>query len=84
MTEIEQKVRTKLNAELQPTYLELNDISDGCGSKFQAVIVSEKFVGKSRIERQRLVYTIIADEMKQIHAFSQRTLTPEEWEKEKK
>lgn len=30
----------------------------------------------------RLVNEILADELKLIHAFEQRTLTPEQWEKE--
>jgi stress-induced morphogen len=47
------------------------------------VIVSEKFIGKSLLERHRLVNSCLEQEIKQIHAFSQKTYTPEQWEKQK-
>ncbi len=31
----------------------------------------------------RLVNSVIEEEMKSIHAFTQKTLTPEQWEKQK-
>ena len=31
----------------------------------------------------RMVYAAIAEEMKTIHAFQMKTLTPDEWEKQK-
>lgn len=30
-----------------------------------------------------MVNSVIAEELKDIHAFTQKTLTPEQWEKEK-
>lgn len=58
------------------------DESDGCGGKFNVIIVSPDFEGKSILQRHRLVNTAIADELKTIHAFSQKTFTPEQWAKE--
>lgn len=55
------------------------DISCGCGAKFDSVIVSARFEGKSLIQRHRLVNDTIAAELKAIHAFSMRTLTPDQW-----
>jgi BolA protein len=47
---------------------------------FRVVIVSQQFAGAGRIERQRLVYAALADEMgPEIHALSMQTLTREEW-----
>ena len=57
-------------------------MSDGCGAKFDSIIVSDKFNGLPLIKRHRLVNELIADEMKVIHAFTMRTLTPEQWKKE--
>jgi len=34
------------------------------------VIISEKFTGLSRLAKHRAVLDVLADEMKQIHAFS--------------
>lgn len=50
------------------------------GGHFQVLVVSERFRGMSRVAAQRLVYAALADLMvKDIHALSMRTLTPEEW-----
>ena len=57
------------------------DVSDGCGAKFECIIVSALFDGKSMLERHRLVNQSLSEEMKSIHAFSMRTLTPNQWEK---
>ncbi|XP_003745607.1 uncharacterized bolA-like protein C8C9.11 [Galendromus occidentalis] len=77
-------LEAKLREKLQCTHVELSDLSDGCGQKFAAVIVSPQFVGKNLISQQRLVNAAIAEELEQIHAFTQKTYTPEAWEAVKK
>lgn len=62
------------------SFQEVIDDSDGCGGKFNAIIVSELFAGKSLLQRHRLVNTALSEELKTIHAFSQKTFTPEQWE----
>lgn len=57
----------------------MTDESDGCGGKFSAIIVSEQFAGKALLQRHRLVNTALQEELKTIHAFSQKTFTPEQW-----
>ena len=58
---------------------------DGDGAHFEAVIVSNVFEGKSRIQRQQAVYKALGGRMEsgEIHALSMRTLTPEEWSAER-
>jgi acid stress-induced BolA-like protein IbaG/YrbA len=52
----------------------------GDGQHFEAVIVSEVFRGKSRVQRHQLVYRALGDRMREeIHALSMQTLTPEDW-----
>lgn len=54
----------------------------GDGQHFEAVVVSDAFAGKSRIQRHQLVYGTLGDRMREeIHALSIKTYTPEEWEK---
>jgi acid stress-induced BolA-like protein IbaG/YrbA len=49
------------------------------GAHFDATIVSEAFVGKSRVQRHQLVYAALGDHMREaIHALSFKTLTPAE------
>lgn len=51
----------------------------GDGQHFEAVIVSDSFVGKSTLQQHQLVYRALGDKMKQeIHALSMRTLTPDQ------
>lgn len=65
-------------------FQEVVDESDGCGGKFSVIVVSKEFAGKSLIQRHRLVNAALADELKTIHAFSQKTFTPEQWESQSK
>ncbi len=80
-------IRTKLTAALSPSRLEIVDESHhhkghagarpNGESHFRVEIVSDAFRGKSRIERQRLVYAALADEMSHdIHALSLITRAP--------
>ena len=51
------------------------------GFHLEATIVSDHFVNKSLIDRHKIVYAALGDLMKhEIHAFSMKTLTVEEWE----
>ena len=52
----------------------------GDGQHFEAVIVSEAFRGKSRVQQHQLVYRALGERMREeIHALSMQTLTPEDW-----
>ena len=51
----------------------------GDGEHFEALVVSEAFRGKNRVQRHQLVYAALGERMREeIHALSMRTLTPEE------
>ncbi|TQK05514.1 BolA family protein [Herbaspirillum sp. SJZ107] len=61
---------------LDCTHLEV----EGDGQHFSAVIVSNAFTGKSRIQRHQIVYGALGDRMREeIHALSMKTLTPDEY-----
>jgi acid stress-induced BolA-like protein IbaG/YrbA len=52
----------------------------GDGAHFEAVIVSELFRGKRKVQQHQVVYKALGDRMREeIHALSMQTLTPEEW-----
>lgn len=89
--QIADRIRSKLTEHLAPQRLDVVDEShrhvghaghDGRGeSHFAVAIVSDRFVGRTRIERQRMVHAILADELAdRVHALSLRTLTPQEAE----
>ncbi len=53
----------------------------GDGRHFEAVVVSEEFAGKSRVQRHQQVFQTLGDRMREeIHALSIKTYTPQEWE----
>ena len=56
---------------------------DGSGeSHFRVTVVSGVFTGKNRVERQRMVYDLLSDEMEGgIHALSIKALTPDEYDR---
>ena len=72
-------LKEKLKKTLDAEHVEVEDLSGCCGMKFDAVIVSQQFEGKPILQRQRVVNQILAEEMKAIHAFSMKTLTPGQW-----
>ena len=52
----------------------------GDGHHFEAVIVSELFRGKNKVQQHQIVYKALGDRMREeIHALSMQTLTPELW-----
>ena len=58
-----------------------HNVPEGSESHFHVLVVSEKFSGLSLIKRHQMVHQLVATELKEkIHAFSQKTLTPEEFE----
>ena len=60
---------------------EVKDISGGCGQSFEVLIVSNVFDGKPLLQRHRLVNECLKEEISQIHAFTQKTYTPAQWDK---
>ena len=78
-----------LNSALRPTELELVDDSEqhrGHGgynaageSHFTLTIESPEFAGKSRVERQRMIYAALGELMRErIHALSIKATAPGE------
>ncbi|KAF2274842.1 bola-like protein [Westerdykella ornata] len=76
-------LRKKLEEQLDATYVEIEDMSGGCGQMFQAIIVSPQFAKKTTLARHRLVNGILKEEIAAIHAWTPKCHTPEEWEKKK-
>ena len=86
---VQTAIREKLKAALAPLVLEITDDSHRhaghAGARpegethFAVLIVSDRFQGKSRVERQRMVYGILRDELAgPVHALSLTTKAPGE------
>lgn len=86
---IRDTLERKITEALSPETLEIVDESHlhaghagarpGGDSHFKVLIVSDAFDGKSRVDRQRLINGLLADEFAAgLHALSLTTLTPTE------
>ncbi|GFQ93448.1 bolA-like protein 2 [Trichonephila clavata] len=53
----------EIKKELETTYILVEDLSDGCGAKFNAIIVTPKFEGVPLLQRHRMVNEILKEEM---------------------
>jgi len=84
---VAEAIRGKLNRRFQPVTLDIIDDSarhhghagahPGGESHFQVHIVAAAFAGLSRVERQRLVYEALAEELKgRVHALSVKAEAP--------
>jgi BolA family transcriptional regulator, general stress-responsive regulator len=89
MGPVQSTLRAKLSAAFAPVRLDIIDESHRhaghAGARpegethFRVEIVAAAFAGKSRVERQRLVYAALAEELKsRVHALQLTTRTPEE------
>ncbi|KAM8961525.1 bolA-like protein 2 [Pelodytes ibericus] len=79
-----ENLRQKLRRELQAEHVEVTDTSPNhCSTSFKVLVVSPLFEGKPLLQRHRLVNSCLAEELKEIHAFEQKTLTPSQWEQQK-
>lgn len=87
MSERSDRIETKLRDELNAIEIEVIDEShlhaghagarEG-GGHFRVEVVSERFAGLSRVAAQRLIFEILAEEMKgEIHALSITARAPD-------
>lgn len=71
-------IEQKIVAAIPDAVVELRDLT-GTADHWEATIVSAAFDGRSLIERHRMVFASLAEEMKgPIHALSLKTFTPAE------
>lgn len=56
------------------------------GRHFSATVISPEFAGKSRVQKQQLVYRTLNNHIQDgtLHAISIKTFTPDEWREQQK
>ena len=71
-----QSIEESIRSGLDVVHLEVR----GDGAHFEAIVVSPRFAGLSRVRRHQLVYAALGERMREeIHALSMKTFSPEEW-----
>jgi BolA protein len=89
MGHVAETIRRKLQEAFDPERLEVSDEShkhaghagapDGGESHFDVVITAAAFKGRSRVLRQRDVYSVLKDELSgPVHALSVKAIAPGE------
>jgi BolA family transcriptional regulator, general stress-responsive regulator len=83
---LKQRIEGKVKAVLDPQHMELvnesgnHNVPKGSETHFKLLLVTKAFSGKSLIERHRMVYALVDQELKEgLHALALQTYTPEEW-----
>ncbi|NQZ57945.1 MAG: BolA family transcriptional regulator [Lentisphaeraceae bacterium] len=92
MTKTEEEIRSILEQEFQPAFMEVVDEShlhaghmeakEGAATHFRVTIVSEKFEGLLPIKQHRLIYTALQQQLNEgLHALALNTIKPSKWQK---
>ena len=69
---------SKIQSAIPDAQVELRDLT-GTEDHWEATVISEAFAGKTSIQRHRMVFGALADEMKgPIHALTLKAWTPEQ------
>ena len=83
---IQQQIRSKLDAALSPSVLDvineshMHNVPPGSESHFKITVVSDEFAGKMLVARHRIVNKLLADELAgPVHAIALHTYTPDEY-----
>ena len=77
------------NEQLQEQLIEHPSVNyvnvSGDGYHYQLVIVSDEFIGKSKVQRSQWVYKELKNYITtgQLHALTMKTWTKDEWEKKR-
>jgi stress-induced morphogen len=86
--QVQQRIETKLRERLSPAVLEvvnessMHSVPPGSETHFKVVIVSNAFEGKLLVERHRLIYEALTEELRGgVHALTITSRTPDEWQK---
>lgn len=70
-TKGEREITRILTSKLSPSYIEVRDISGGCGSMYEVWIDSEQLTGKRLIQQHRMVNEALGDDViKSLHGLT--------------
>ena len=86
---MKERIENRLASGLEPIKLDVLDESDrhkghsgareGGETHYRVYIVAERFAGKPKVERHRMVYALLKDEFAAgVHALALQTLAPGE------
>ena len=78
----EEEVKEKILSAFIDAKIQVVDTT-GMGNHFSVVVISDKFDGKSLVQRHQMVYTSVSDVLTgELHALQLKTFTLDEWKKQ--
>lgn len=75
------QVESLIKSEIEDAQIYVEDLTGG-GDHLQVTVISNRFLGQSRVKQHQMVYKAVQKEMasEAIHALALKTFTPEEWQ----
>ena len=83
---IKDKIEEKLKTGISTLFLEVinespnHNVPDGAESHFKVIVVSDEFENMRPVQRHQLIYKVLSEEMKLIHAIAIHPFTKIEWD----
>ncbi len=75
------QVKATIEAGIPESIVQVTDLT-GTGDHYQAVVISDRFVGKSLVQQHQLVNGAVKEALASgaIHALALKTYTPDAWQ----
>tara|TARA_Y200000002_G_scaffold380586_1_gene392441 strand:+ start:833 stop:1138 length:306 start_codon:yes stop_codon:yes gene_type:complete len=83
---IKDKIEEKLKTGISSLFIEVinespnHNVPDGAESHFKVTVVSDEFENMRPVQRHQLIYKVLSEEMKLIHAIAIHPFTKIEWD----
>lgn len=75
-TETTQAMTSLLEKEIKCQHVQVVDVSGGCGSMYNVLVVSEAFDGIPLLKQHRMVKEVLSKEIAAAHGIVVKTMTP--------
>ena len=83
---VQTTIERKLTEAMTISHLEVvnesnnHNVPPGSESHFKVVVVAPEFEGKSLVQRHRMIYSLVSEELaQQVHALALHTYTEQDW-----
>jgi BolA protein len=83
---IKEKIEESLKTGISSLFIEVinespnHNVEDGAESHFKVIVVSDDFENMRQVQRHQLIYKVLSEEMKLIHAIAIHPFTKTEWD----
>ncbi|MCH1612816.1 MAG: BolA/IbaG family iron-sulfur metabolism protein [Flavobacteriales bacterium] len=83
---IKEKIEESLKTGISSLFIEVinespnHNVPDGAESHFKVIVVSDDFENMRQVQRHQLIYKVLSEEMKLIHAIAIHPFTKTEWD----